>query len=107
MFETEKSGNKESLGGIGLNIRTNTSPKVGQYHMCGGVSVLCWLYNTLIIKESLSNFNHNPVWLHIVCIRFGIISQCLEYTALARITDEGSVPKRAYCKLNPIFKWCI
>ena len=30
MFDTQKSGNKTSLGEIGLNIRTNASPKVGQ-----------------------------------------------------------------------------
>ena len=30
MFETQKSGNKTSLGDIGLNIRTLLTPKVGQ-----------------------------------------------------------------------------
>ena len=42
MFETHKSGNKTSSGKIGLNIRTLTSPKVGQDQVSGGVSVLCW-----------------------------------------------------------------
>ena len=43
MFETLKSGNKTSSGEIGLDIRTHTSPKVGQDQLSGGVSVLCWL----------------------------------------------------------------
>ena len=42
MFETQKSGNKTSLGEIGLDIRTHASPKVGQDQVSGGVSVLCW-----------------------------------------------------------------
>ena len=41
MFETQKSGNKTSSGGIGLNIRTIASPKVGQDQVSGGVSVPC------------------------------------------------------------------
>ena len=41
MFETQKSGNKTSAGGIGLNIRTLPSPKVGQDQVSGGVSVPC------------------------------------------------------------------
>ena len=42
MFETQKSGNKTSSGEIGLDIRANASPKVGQVKVSGGVSVLCW-----------------------------------------------------------------
>ena len=42
MFETQKSGKKTSSGEIGLDIRTNASPKVGQVQVPGGVSVLCW-----------------------------------------------------------------
>ena len=42
MFETQKSGNKTSSGEIGLNIRTLSSPKLGQDQVSGGVSVLCW-----------------------------------------------------------------
>ena len=42
MFETQKSENKTSSGEIGLDIRTNASPKVGQDQVSGGVSVLCW-----------------------------------------------------------------
>ena len=42
MFETQKSGNKTSLGEEGLNIRTLASPKVGQDQVSRGVSVLCW-----------------------------------------------------------------
>ena len=42
MFETQKSGNKTSLGEIGLDIRTHASPKDGQDQVPGGVSVLCW-----------------------------------------------------------------
>ena len=41
MFETKKSGNKTSLGDIGVNIRTHASPKVGQDQVLGGVSVPC------------------------------------------------------------------
>ena len=41
MFETQKTGNKTSLGGIGLNIRTLASPKVWQDQVSGGVSVPC------------------------------------------------------------------
>ena len=33
---------KTSSEEIGLNIRTLASPKVGQAHVSGGVSVLCW-----------------------------------------------------------------
>ena len=39
MVETQMSGDKTSSGGIGLNIRTHTSPKVGQDQVSGGVSV--------------------------------------------------------------------
>ena len=42
MFETQKSGDKTSSGEIGLNIRPNASPKVGQDKLSGGVSVRCW-----------------------------------------------------------------
>ena len=42
MFETQKSGDKTSSGEIGLDITTNTSPKVGHDQVSGGVSVLCW-----------------------------------------------------------------
>ena len=41
MFETEKSGDKTSLGEIGLDIKTLASPKVGQDKVFGGVNVLC------------------------------------------------------------------
>ena len=37
MFETQKSGNQTSTGGIGLNIRTLASLKVGQDKVSGGV----------------------------------------------------------------------
>ena len=40
MFEIQKSGDKTSSGGIGLDIRTHASPKVGQDQVSGGVSVL-------------------------------------------------------------------
>ena len=42
MFESQKSGNKTSLGEIGLNIRTLANPQVGQDQVSGGVSVVCW-----------------------------------------------------------------
>ena len=42
MFAIQKFGQKTSSGGIGLDIRTQASPKVGQDQMSGGVSVLCW-----------------------------------------------------------------
>ena len=42
VFETQRSGDKTSLGEIGLDIRTHASPKVGQDQVSGGVSVLCW-----------------------------------------------------------------
>ena len=42
VFETQKSGNKSSLGEIGLTIRTHASPKVAQDQVSGGVSILCW-----------------------------------------------------------------
>ena len=42
IIESQKSGNKTSSWEIGLNIKTHTSPKVGQDQMSGGVSVLCW-----------------------------------------------------------------
>ena len=42
MFEIQKSGDKTSSGEIGLDIRTHASPNVGQDHVSGGVSVLCW-----------------------------------------------------------------
>ena len=38
MFETQKSGSKTSSGEIGLDIRTNASPKVGQDQVSGGVT---------------------------------------------------------------------
>ena len=41
MFETQKSGDKTSSGGIGLTIRIFASPKVGQDQVSGRVSVLC------------------------------------------------------------------
>ena len=41
VFEIQKSGDKTSSGEIGLDIRTNASPKVGQDQVSGGVSVLC------------------------------------------------------------------
>ena len=41
MFETQKSGNKTSPGEIGHDIRTHASPKVGQDHVSGRVSVPC------------------------------------------------------------------
>ena len=41
IFESQKSGDKTSLGEIGLDIRTYASPKVGQDQVSGGVSVLC------------------------------------------------------------------
>ena len=40
--EIQKSGDKTSLGDIGLDIRTHASPKVGQDQVSGGVGVLCW-----------------------------------------------------------------
>ena len=42
MFEIQKSGDKTSSGEIGLDIRTNASPKVEQDQVSGGVSVPCW-----------------------------------------------------------------
>ena len=42
MFITQKSGNKTSLGQIGLNIRTHANPKVGQEQVSGGINVLSW-----------------------------------------------------------------
>ena len=41
MLKIQKSGDKTSLGEIGLDIRTHTSPKVGQDQVFGGVSVFC------------------------------------------------------------------
>ena len=38
MFETQKSENKTSLGEIGLNIETQTSPKMRQDQVSGGQS---------------------------------------------------------------------
>ena len=40
MFESQKSGNKTSSGEFGLDIRTHTSPKVGQDQVSGGVSCI-------------------------------------------------------------------
>ena len=37
-----KSANKTSTGDTHLDIRTHSSPKVGQNQVSGGVSVLCW-----------------------------------------------------------------
>ena len=37
VFEIQKSGDKTSLGEIGLDIRTHASPKVGQDQVSGGV----------------------------------------------------------------------
>ena len=42
MIETQKTGYKAGPREIGLNIRTLACPKVGQHHLSGGVSVLCW-----------------------------------------------------------------
>ena len=42
VFEIQRSGDKTSLGEIGLDIRTHASPKVGQDQVSGGVSVPCW-----------------------------------------------------------------
>ena len=39
----KRSVDMTSSGKNGLNIRTNTSPKMGQDQASGGVSVLCWL----------------------------------------------------------------
>ena len=39
MLEIQMSGDKTSSGGIGLDIRTHASPKVGQDQVSGGVSV--------------------------------------------------------------------
>ena len=41
VFEIQRSGDKTSSGEIGLDIRTHASPKVGQDHVSGGVSVPC------------------------------------------------------------------
>ena len=41
VFEIQKSGDKTSSGEIGLDIRTQASPKVGQDQVSGGVSVPC------------------------------------------------------------------
>ena len=41
MFEIQTSGDKTSPGEIGLDIRTDASPKVGQDHVSGGVRVPC------------------------------------------------------------------
>ena len=43
MFETQKSGNKISLGEISLNSRPYASPKVGQEQVSRGVIVPYWL----------------------------------------------------------------
>ena len=42
MFEIQKSGDKTSSREIGLDIRTHTSPILGQDQVSRGVSVLCW-----------------------------------------------------------------
>ena len=42
VFEIQRSGDKTSSGEIGLDIRTDASPKVGQDQVSGRVSVLCW-----------------------------------------------------------------
>ena len=58
MFEIQKSGDKISSGEIGIDIRTHASPKVGQDHVSGGVSVLCWhatLYGNLAQLGKKSN----------------------------------------------------
>ena len=40
---TEESAEpKTNSGEIGLDIKTDASPKVGQDQVSGGVSVLCW-----------------------------------------------------------------
>ena len=41
MFQIQKSGDKTSSGEIGLDFRTNASPKVGQDQVSGGVNVPC------------------------------------------------------------------
>ena len=38
---SSKSGNNISFSEIGLNMRTHTSPKLGQDQVSGGVNVLC------------------------------------------------------------------
>ena len=42
MLETQKSRNKTISWEIGLNIRTHASPKVRQYKVSRGVSILYW-----------------------------------------------------------------
>ena len=55
MFETQKSGNKTSSGEIGLNFRILASPKVGQDQVSGGVTILCWMPQSLqMFYENLS-----------------------------------------------------
>ena len=51
-----KSENMTSSGENGLNIRTNTGPKMGQDQVSGRVSVLCWLPTIVaMFYENLRN----------------------------------------------------
>ena len=52
MFETQKSGNKTSLGEIGLDIRTHASPQSGTGPGVRGVSVLCWHAAPVIVHAA-------------------------------------------------------
>ena len=56
MFEIQKSGDKTSSGEIGLDIRTDESPKVGQDQASGGVSV--HLSNDYAIPFGFSMFRN-------------------------------------------------
>ena len=60
MFETQDSRNKKKkIGEIGLNVRTDASPKVGQYQGSGGESVLYW--NSAPVANVL--WKHRPIRL--------------------------------------------
>ena len=61
MFETQDSRNKKNLGEIGLNKRTDASPKEGQYQVSGGESVLYW--NFAPVANVL--WKHRPIRLKV------------------------------------------
>ena len=46
MFEIQKSGDKTSLGEIGLDIRTYASPKVGQDQVSNNISMILKVLKT-------------------------------------------------------------
>ena len=79
MFEIQKSRDKTCSEEIGLDIRTHTSPKVGQDQVSGGVSVLCWHAATRCIcsMENLEQFakkSNSVIRSGSVMVKIGVMS---------------------------------